>query len=104
MVYYSYMDYSFLVNQLKQLSPKAIILFGSRANGTAHEDSDVDILLIKETNETFNKRITEAHRVLRTNLPIDIVVLTPTEVENYKKNSSFYQSVFTSGKVLYGRI
>ena len=98
------MDYTHLIDQLKQLSPQAIVLYGSQVKGIKHADSDVDILIIKETNDPFSKRITDAHRMLRTNTPVDILVLTPVEFQKYKQNNSFYKSVFESGKVLYGRI
>lgn len=97
-------NFSKIVNQLKQFSPQAIILFGSQVKGPTHRNSDFDLLIIKETSEPFNKRITDAHRVLHTNTPVDILVLTPSELQKYKENSSFYQSVLESGKVLYGRI
>ena len=36
-----------IVNKLKSLNPKSIILFGSYAYGSPNEDSDLDILVIK---------------------------------------------------------
>lgn len=98
------MDYLSIVNQLKKLSPQAIILFGSHAHGTATSDSDVDILVVKETSEPFNKRISSAHRALHSKTPVDVIVLTPSEFKKYNLISSFYKSILESGKVLYGRI
>jgi len=98
------MDYLSIVNQLKKLSPQAIVLFGSHAKGTASPDSDVDILVVKETSEPFNKRITDAHRVIHSKIPVDVIVLTPSELQKYNLTSSFYKSILENGKVLYGRI
>ena len=98
------MDYLSIIEQLKRLSPQAIVLFGSQATATANPDSDVDILVVKETSEPFNKRIISAHRVLHSKIPVDVIVLTPSELKKYHLTNSFYKSIIENGKVLYGRI
>ena len=45
--------------------PEKVILFGSRAKGTAHEDSDYDFLIIKETSTGRLRRRGEALRGTR---------------------------------------
>ena len=37
--------------------PQAVILFGSYATGTATEDSDIDILVIKKTDLPRHRRL-----------------------------------------------
>lgn len=44
------------------VDPDRIILFGSRARGDAKPDSDVDLLLIKASDEPPHRRIIKAHR------------------------------------------
>ncbi len=36
--------------------PQRVILFGSHAEGTADAESDIDLLIIKETDERFLDR------------------------------------------------
>jgi predicted nucleotidyltransferase len=65
-------------------SPERIILFGSRARGDAHEESDYDLLVIAESNEPLHVRMAKAQRALR-GLPaaFDVFVCTPEEVVKY---------------------
>ena len=43
---------------VREYDPDRIILFGSRAAGTAREDSDIDLLVLKETEDRpLNRRI-----------------------------------------------
>jgi uncharacterized protein len=61
--------------------PEGIYLFGSYANGQPTIDSDLDILVIKKTEETPIKRGIEVQRLLRGLIfPMDILVYTPDEV------------------------
>ena len=42
---------------VREYDPDRIILFGSRALGTATEDSDIDLLVVKETASRFPMRL-----------------------------------------------
>jgi|SRR3990167_4772020 len=94
----------FVVEQLKKDKPKAIILFGSAARGEAGEDSDLDILVIKDTNKDYFDRVREARAAVKSNVPLDIIVLTPKEASELPKKNSFFAQILREGKVLYGRI
>lgn len=85
--------------------PEKIILFGSYANGTAKESSDLDLLLVKQTNETPVDRATMIRKSLRSFLfPMDILVYTPEEIEHFKETKySFVSQVLKSGKIIYER-
>jgi uncharacterized protein len=85
--------------------PEKIILFGSYANGTAKESSDIDLLLVKETNEVPVDRASFVRNSLRSFLlPMDILVYTPEEIERSKETKySFISQVLKSGKILYER-
>ncbi|HCS78129.1 TPA: nucleotidyltransferase domain-containing protein [Patescibacteria group bacterium] len=98
------MNYDEVIEQLKKRQPQAIILFGSHAWGRPHEDSDLDILLIEETEKPFPDRMRDAREELRTNQAIDILVLTPKEAQLAPQKDSFYKQIFTEGKLLYGRL
>jgi predicted nucleotidyltransferase len=45
-------------------APQKVILFGSYASGTSHPDSDLDLLIIKDTSERYFDRNVAVRRVL----------------------------------------
>ena len=45
----------------EELSPCKVVLYGSLANGTFHENSDIDIAIVKET---FDDRYWELYKKL----------------------------------------
>lgn len=98
------MEEKMLVKQLLQINPQAIILFGSAIRGKRTIDSDYDFLVIKDTNKSFTDRIREVHSVLKTEIPVDVIVVTPKEAKDLPKKSVFFSQIFQEGKVVYGRI
>lgn len=87
------------------LKPEKIILFGSYASGSPTPDSDVDLLVIMETNDSQKERYLAVARLLRPRqFPVDIVVKTPKEIEAALKTNSFFtREILTKGVVLYER-
>jgi len=92
---------------VEKYQPEKIILFGSAAAGKMHEDSDLDLVIIKKTNKRFYDRIGEVLHLLWAQRPtpgigVDILVYTPTEFSQMCKDSYFVKDeVATKGKVLY---
>lgn len=88
---------------IEKFSPKMIIIFGSVARGTADEHSDLDILVIMDTNESYFKRPSAIYKeVYRIGIPKDILVLTPDEFEKERFNPySFASEIVKTGKVAY---
>lgn len=97
-------DVNAIFEQLKKIQPQAIILFGSQARGEAKKDSDMDILLIKKTNQSFSDRMREIRSRIRTKIALDLIVLTPEEVASMRQKSTFFSQIFKEGKIIYGRI
>ena len=93
-----------VLEQLKKMKPQALILFGSAARGEMKKDSDVDILMVKEMKESFSDRMRIIRSSLRTNLPLDLLVLTPKEAREIPKKSQFFLEIFDEGKYVYGKI
>ncbi|OGK14380.1 hypothetical protein A3C98_02690 [Candidatus Roizmanbacteria bacterium RIFCSPHIGHO2_02_FULL_37_15] len=93
-----------VLEQLKKMKPKALILFGSAARGEMKKDSDVDILIVKDMKESFSDRIRFVRSNLRTNLPLDILVLTSKEAREITKKSEFFSQIFKEGNYIYGEI
>ena len=95
---------SYIFEQLKKTNPQAIILFGSAAKDEMSEDSDLDILVIKESKKPFLDRMREIRGQIRTHTPIDLIVLTPNEAKEMPKKSTFFRQIIEEGKLIYGRI
>ena len=64
--------------------PRSVVLFGSWATGHATADSDLDLLVIAESDEPVHVRMARAQRALRgLTTPADVFVHTPAEVERF---------------------
>jgi predicted nucleotidyltransferase len=80
-----------------------IILFGSYAYGTPHEGSDVDILVVMETNKGLDQaghiRLAVPRR-----FPMDLLVWRPDELRRgLEQGNWFLREIASKGKVLYER-
>ena len=85
--------------------PDRIILFGSHATGTADEDSDLDLLVVKETEDRPVDRRIKVERLLADrSTPLDIHIYTPDEMRTlFKIGDPFIEEVLEKGKVVYMR-
>jgi len=85
------------------VNAEQVILFGSYARGDATEKSDVDLLIIAESDLPRFKRSRELYKLLKPHpFAMDIIVYTPQEIENGKKTDvSFVSTVLKEGKTLY---
>jgi len=85
--------------------PQKVILFGSCASGELDEDSDIDLLIIKETSERFVDRLDRVRQTAagtHPHVPFEPIVLTPGEVEQgLKSGDPFIQGILRKGEVLY---
>lgn len=86
-------------------SPLKIVLFGSRAREDARLDSDLDLLIIEESNLPRYKRSASYLRALVGLFPAkDVVVWTPDEVEEWAEvSNAFITTALREGKTLYAR-
>lgn len=92
---------------VSECRPEKIILFGSYAQGTAQEDSDLDLAIVKETDLPHHKRSREFRKALRADgrrwlFGMDILVYTPEEIEAYRNSQySIIHEIISTGKTLY---
>lgn len=86
------------------VSPEKIILFGSHAWGKPTAESDLDLLVIKDTSKPYHERLIETRRLLRTTIPIDLLVLTPKELTENSKDNPFISEILSSGQTVYEKI
>jgi predicted nucleotidyltransferase len=102
-----------MTERLKELKPCKVILFGSYAKGTQTEDSDLDVLVVLNSDErskTFSefmergKPVYTAVREVRKKMAMDLIVYTMAEFEYLKKQKDFFvEEVVETGKILYER-
>lgn len=88
---------------VEAIDPDRIILFGSRARWDARVDSDVDLLVIKDSSELPHKRSIPAYRALgRIPAPTDILWRTHEEVEEWAGVRNYMTTrAIREGRVLY---
>ena len=91
------------VNKLKRsYKPELIILFGSVARGDFSLDSDIDLLIVKNTRKRPLWRRVDVRKILSTEIPVDIIVYTPHEFKMLKKSGSvFLKQILEEGKIIY---
>ena len=87
------------------LSPKMIFLFGSVARGTADGDSDMDLMVVMDTDEKHTRRSSDVQMALwrrKIVVDADIIVVTPEEYEENKENEhSFIHEIVSTGKIVF---
>lgn len=90
-----------IVTKLKDhFKPVRIYLFGSRAQGTAHSESDYDLMLVvKNSEKDPTARAREARQILwGRSIAVDIFIYTEEEFNEFKDEfSSIAHTVATEG-------
>ncbi len=92
---------------VRECQPERVILFGSYANGTAREDSDLDLAVVKETKLPEYERGREMQQALfncpaRWLVGLDLLVYTPEEIrERENRPLTFVYEILHTGKTLY---
>jgi uncharacterized protein len=90
---------------VEHFDPEKVILFGSQSTGIARTDSDVDLLVIMDTDESSIQRAIEVKKVCRPRfVSMDVLVKTPEEVETTLERGNFFlDQILDQGRVLYER-
>ena len=86
-------------------NPEKIVLFGSYARNDARPDSDLDLLIIEDTDAPRHRRAVRYRMALLGLHPSkDIVVWTPSEAAQWRNApNAFITTILSEGKVLYER-
>ncbi len=86
--------------------PEKIILFGSYAYGSPDDDSDIDLLIIKDTDERPIDRRVRIRRIVSDStrrIPFEPIVLTSLELQKrIDIGDQFIDEILTKGEVLHG--
>jgi uncharacterized protein len=87
---------------VENYEPKEIILFGSVAKGIFRDNSDIDLCIIKDTNDK-RKLLADIYVSINTIVPFDLILYT---VEEWNKcindKSSFAFVINSTGVKIYG--
>ncbi len=86
------------------LRPEKIILFGSRAQGKASPESDIDLLIVYAGPKSKREVKLAVHNLFKhPDFSMDVFVLTPQELEMQKAiANTLAREVTESGVVFYG--
>ena len=87
---------------VRELKPEKIVLFGSFAYGEPDEQSDIDLLIVMETNEPFHKRWAKVCRLVREQrkgIRFSPFVFTTEELEERLRiGDPFFQEIESKGE------
>ncbi len=95
-----------IVDILKEkYGPEKIILFGSYAWGGFTKDSDIDLLIVKETDKKRIDRFVEVKRIIynpQTKIPVSPIILTKKELgERIDLGDDFLKEIIKKGVTVY---
>lgn len=100
-----------IVSSILTCDPYRIVLFGSHALGTEETGSDIDLLVILDSEvisqtyeERMQRRLVVRKRIEAINrlVPIDLIVYTKAEYELLQRHgTSFLNEIESLGKILY---
>ena len=92
---------------IRTFRPKEIWIFGSCARKGARWDSDVDMLVVKETHPSVPRPGHAARMIIsriKKELPVDLIVVSPEHWEKHKRNpQGVYIDVVENGILVYAR-
>jgi len=93
-----------IVARLQKVKPMKMYLFGSQAMGTADIDSDIDLLLVKDSVISKIKKMNDACKLLRgLGKYFDVIVTSQEKFDFYRTQvNSVHHAAANYGKVIYG--
>jgi UTP:GlnB (protein PII) uridylyltransferase len=90
---------------VRNYDPLRVIVFGSFARGDTHEGSDLDLIVVKDSDERFFDRIGRVRDACQ-DIDIDVqpLVYTPAELDDMlARGNSFLETALAEGAVAYER-
>ena len=102
-----------ILDCLKKMDIKKIILFGSYATSRYHKNSDIDLLVVVDENvipQSYDEwlmikmKVRRELREINNEVAIDLLVYTVPQYEIILQNmNSFQKKIHQQGKVLYDK-
>lgn len=90
-----------ILAELPRLGVEKAILFGSLASGSVGGTSDLDLILVAESEERFTRRLERFYRALNPSVALDLFVYTPEEFAAMAETNPFVRAAVARGKVVY---
>jgi len=92
-----------IISAFLPYEPEKIILFGSITRDDWDEYSDVDVIVVYETDKSFLERLKELYMSWDIPKAIDILAYTPAEFVEMAADSYFIQDAVKDGELIYER-
>jgi len=94
-----------LIKSLLPYNPERLYLFGSWARGEEDDLSDLDLVIIKQTEVPFLDRLREVASLLPAEIGgVDILVYTPDEFAVMQQNGNAFAEMITEeARIIYDR-
>jgi len=89
-----------IVTRLLPFNVEKVSLYGSYAKGRADLFTDLDVLVIMDSDKPFVDRVRDIYGVLAMPVDIDILCYTPLELEQMK-DTPFMKNILAGEVVLY---
>lgn len=89
-----------IVDGLRAMGASLIVLFGSYGRGRRDLFTDLDVLVVMESDLPFVQRLAKVQQELAPRVQADIFVYTPSEFEEMKRRP-FVKHALATGKVLH---
>ncbi len=98
--------FSEIVRRIRAVAdPRKIVLFGSRARGDHRPDSDIDLLVIEDSQLPRHRRAIPLYAALADlslNVDTEVIDYPPAEVEEWRNaGAAFVTTALREGTVLY---
>jgi hypothetical protein len=99
-----------IINKLKEFKSNVnkdykldkMIFFGSRAIGTAHKDSDIDLIMVSSNFKgmDFIERASKMYDYWNIDYPVDFMCFTPSEFNKRKNMITIVREALREGVVI----
>lgn len=88
---------------IQEVDPDAIILFGSKARGDDDDNSDIDLLIVKDgASRTMLRKVYDSLSGI--DVPVDMIIVDGERLkENMDDPYMIYGQAFREGKMLYAK-
>lgn len=89
------------VEELKQMGAQQIILIGSMAMDKFSPLSDIDLVVVMETEDRFLDRLKTAYEKIKPVVAMDLLIYTPEEFEEMSQTRPFLIHALKESRLLY---
>lgn len=84
-------------------SVRLALVFGSYGRNQVGPTSDLDVIVVQETELPQTQRAAELYARLGCAVPLDLIVYTPQEFERLQRTRSFVRQAVAEGRTIYAR-